>query len=81
MVEINIRDAKKITVEYLKKHLTIEQKEILIGSKFNYDDIIDEIKLMCAIFNDRDDIVINVAEIFESIKEINMMPSQKIFGV
>lgn len=80
MAEINIRDAKKITVEYLKKHLTIEQKEILIGSKSNYDDIINEIKLMCVIFNDRDDIVINVTEIFENIKETNMMPTQKIFG-
>lgn len=81
MKEISVKNVRNLTEERLKEELTDEQKEILINSKFDYKDVLNEIQLIYAIFTGREDILINVEEIFTSIKNNGVMPIEKLFGV
>ena len=81
MKEIHVKEVRGLTIEKLQEQLTEEQKQILENSKFNYEDLLKEIRVMYALFGEKDDVVINVEGIFEDIKTTGKMSIERLFGV
>lgn len=81
MKEIHVKEVRSLTIEKLQEQITDEQKQILENSKFNYEDLLKEIRVMYALFGEEADVAINVEGIFEDIKNTGKMSIERLFGV
>lgn len=72
---------KNINCGRIKKRLIEELRVIIENSKFDYEDLLNEIKLIATLFKNQNDVEVNLNEIIDKIKQNDSMPIEDFFNI
>lgn len=81
MKRISVAEFKKMSKEDFINKLTEKQRKIIENSKIDYNDLIKELKVLCIISSDDENMILDINKIINHIKNNDETPLTSMFSL